>query len=235
MRIKSDTYMKISFKPFQVINESRHNPSFSRSYPSMHMNEIESTIIIQVLRTFAPESWPSIKCSSSISRASLGFWEFIWVHKQVPSHRASCCSVQIYELPLQQGCWSMWDAKARWVVSKEECLTLILSLHDTLFGLQTGPRLFVPPCLYKDFLVKTVPFSFRLTSPFSIGSRHQPVWNQSARQASRYALHFLFSAPRNLRNVFITGPLSPATWVMQIELVGGSPLIRRVQRSWHSQ
>ena len=52
--IKSDTYMKISFKPFQVINEHLHNPSFSRPSLSVHINEIELTLIIQILQAFAP-------------------------------------------------------------------------------------------------------------------------------------------------------------------------------------
>lgn len=54
MRLKSDTYMGISVKPFQVINERHYKPSVSWPYLSVHIHEIKSAIIIQILQTFAP-------------------------------------------------------------------------------------------------------------------------------------------------------------------------------------
>lgn len=64
-----------------------------------------------------------------------------------------------------------------------------------------NPSLLVPQ-VAKGSLGKTA-----YSLPFSVGSRHQPGWDQSGRQTSCWAL--CFSDPRNLCiNPFSIGPLS---------------------------
>lgn len=55
MVIKSDSYLETNFKQFQIVNECQHNPSFFQASFSVHINEMKSIVIIQILQNLVPD------------------------------------------------------------------------------------------------------------------------------------------------------------------------------------
>lgn len=211
--------MKISVKPFQVINESHHDPSLSRPYLSVHKHEIKSTITIQIVLAFAP-----------------GLLRVLVIYKMFFNHfrgfpRILGIPMSSQTSPLPHGflllCSDLWAPTAvvmlepmrcqNWmVVSKESaqhsfCLCFVLcSYYEQIQSVKI--------LLWRQLLYLWLNISFH-QSPGT--ASRKPVWETD----------FMFPIPLSqLPGTSVTSPSQASCscrWVLQTVLVGTSPSSNR--------